>query len=211
MASLGADFVVLTGHKMLGPTGIGALWGRRDLLEAMPPFMGGGEMIRRVTEERSTWNDLPWKFEAGTPNIAGAVGLGAAVDYLTALGMDTVRAHERALVAYALDRLTTLPSVTIYGPRSADHRGAVIAFNVAGIHPHDLASILDHEGICIRAGHHCAQPLMKRLGVGATSRASFYIYNDYDDIDALCSGIEVAERIMQVSDSATALSTSSRS
>lgn len=197
VGTLGADFVAFTGHKMLGPTGIGVLWGRRDLLAEMPPFMGGGEMIRRVTERASTWNDLPWKFEAGTPNIAGAIGLGAAIDYLSDLGMDQVREHERTITEYALERLTAMPSVTVYGPLSADCRGGVIAFNVEDIHPHDLASILDREGVCVRAGHHCAQPLHARLGAGSTARASFYVYNDINDVDALCHAITAAEGIMQ--------------
>lgn len=202
VGDLDADFAAFTGHKMLGPTGIGVLWARRELLEEMPPFMGGGEMIRRVTEQGATWNDLPWKFEAGTPNIAGAVGLGAAIDYLDDIGMENVRQHERELVAYALERLDENPDVTVYGPSSADQRGGVVAFNVAGIHPHDLASIVDREGVCIRAGHHCAQPLMIRLGVDATSRASFYIYNDRADVDQLCDAIRIAQRVMSGSGAA---------
>ncbi len=192
----GADFVALTGHKMLGPMGIGVLWGRRELLEEMPPFQGGGEMIRRVTETGSTWNDLPWKFEAGTPNVGGAVGLKAAIEYLSGVGMEAVRAHERALVAFALERLEEIPDVTVFGPTDPELRGGVVSFDVEGVHPHDLASILDRWGVCIRAGHHCAQPLHNRLGISASARASFYIYNDVDDIDILMTGLQDAKRIM---------------
>lgn len=196
VTELGADFLAFTGHKMLGPTGMGVLWGRREILEEMPPFLTGGEMIRRVTEQGTTWNDLPWKFEAGTPNMAGAVGLGAAVDYLNGIGMDAVRDHEKKVVSYALGQLQAIPEVVILGPSGADLRGGVIAFNVEGIHPHDLATILDREGVCIRAGHHCAQPLHERLGITATARASFYVYNDVDDVDALCESIEQAKAVM---------------
>jgi cysteine desulfurase/selenocysteine lyase len=194
---LGADFVAFTGHKMLAPMGIGVLWGREDVLDRMPPFLAGGEMIRRVSEDGTTWNDLPWKFEAGTPNVGGAVGLAAAIHYLQQLGMSSVRQHERDLASYALDRLSAMPDVTCYGPTNPDLRGGVLAFNVDDIHPHDLASIADRQdGVCIRAGHHCAQPLMKRIGVGSTSRASFYVYNDRSDVDALCDAIESARVIM---------------
>ena len=162
----------------------------------MPPFLAGGEMIRRVSENVTTWNDLPWKFEAGTPNVGGAVGLAAAIDYLKGLGMVAVRQHERELASYAMDRLRAMPDVACYGPVDPELRGGVIAFNVDGIHPHDLASIVDREGVCVRAGHHCAQPLMKRMGVGATSRASFYVYNDRTDIDALCDAMDLARQVM---------------
>src|SRR5690606_98259 len=170
--ALDIDFLVFSGHKMLGPMGIGVLWGRREILEAMPPFLGGGDMIREVTTCGSTWADLPAKFEAGTPSVGDAVGLGAAIDYLTALGMDAVRAHEREIVAYALERLAQVPGITLYGPTGEDRAG-VVSFTLDDIHPHDIASILDSEGVATRAGHHCAQPLMDRLGVVATARASF--------------------------------------
>jgi cysteine desulfurase/selenocysteine lyase len=193
VSALDVDFLVFTGHKMLGPMGVGVLYGKRRLLEDMPPFLGGGEMIRRVSSFESTWNDLPWKFEAGTPNVGAAIGLAAAVEYLERVGMDAVEAHDRELASYALERLSELSGVTVYGPR---HRGALVAFQVEGIHPHDLASLLDEEGIAIRAGHHCAQPLHERLGVPATSRASFYLYNDKSEIDALVEGIERAKRVL---------------
>ncbi|MBX5449728.1 cysteine desulfurase [Thermogemmatispora sp.] len=196
---LDADFVCFSGHKMLGPTGIGVLYGRRELLEAMPPFLGGGDMIRSVSLRSSTWNDLPWKFEAGTPAIAEAVGLGAAVDYLNALGMEWVREHERAITAYALERLRTVPQLQIYGPTSEEQRGGVISFTLADIHPHDLASILDQEfGVAIRAGHHCAQPLMEQLGLVATARASFYVYTLPEEIDVLVQGLRRALEIFQL-------------
>jgi cysteine desulfurase/selenocysteine lyase len=195
---LGADFLAFSGHKMLGPTGIGVLFGRKELFEEMDPFQGGGEMIREVFLDHSTWNDVPEKFEAGTVNIAGAIGLGAAVDYLSALGMEKVHGHEVSLVKYALDAFEKQPDVSIYGPRQADSRSGVLSFNVGDIHPHDLATILDDEGIAIRSGHHCAQPLMNWLDVPATSRASFYIYNSYDDIDALGAGIEKARGIFKL-------------
>ncbi len=185
---LDCDFLAFSGHKMLGPTGIGVLWGRAELLEAMPPFMGGGDMIREVHLSGSTWNDLPWKFEAGTPAFVEAVGLGAAVDYLNALGMERVHEHERALAAYALRRLGDVPDLTIYGP-PADRRGGVVSFTLADIHPHDLATLLDREGIAVRAGHHCAQPLMERFHLPATTRASFYVYTTGAEIDALAEAL----------------------
>lgn len=187
--ALGCDFFALSGHKMLGPTGIGVLWGRRELLEEMEPFLGGGDMISSVSLEESRWADLPYKFEAGTPNIAGVIGLGAAVDYLTELGMDNVLKHEQQLVQYALERLRALPGVTIYGP---EHRAGLVTFNVEDVHPHDLATILNEEGIAIRAGHHCAQPVMQWLGVPATARASFYVYNTEEDVDRLVAGLQTA-------------------
>jgi cysteine desulfurase/selenocysteine lyase len=185
---LDCDFLAFSGHKMLGPTGIGVLWGRRELLEAMPPFMGGGDMIREVTMQGSTWADLPWKFEAGTPAIIETVGLAAAIDYLTALGMPNVRAHERALTAYALRRLAEIPDLAIYGP-AADRRGGVVSFTLGDIHAHDLATLLDREGIAVRAGHHCAQPLMERYHLPATARASFYVYTTSAEIDALVDAV----------------------
>ncbi len=189
-----ADFVAFSGHKMLGPTGIGVLYGKRALLEEMPPFLAGGEMIREVTMEGATWNDVPYKFEAGTPAVVEAVGLGAAVDYLRELGMERVHAHERALVAYAYDRLSALDGVRILGPGPED-RGGVLAFVVEGVHPHDVAAFLDYEGIAVRAGHHCAQPVHDAYGVPATTRASFYIYNDREDVDRLVDALRRAIRM----------------
>jgi cysteine desulfurase/selenocysteine lyase len=191
----GADFYAFTGHKMYGPTGIGVLWGRRDLLEEMPPFLGGGSMIKAVEDDHSTWAAIPAKFEAGTPAIAESAGLGAAADFMTGLGMDAVRAHERELTSYALDRLSGTSGVTVYGPADAADRGALVSFTVAGIHPHDLAELCNREGIAIRAGHHCAQPLMRRLGVPATARASFGIYNTTDEVDRLVDALEGAKAI----------------
>lgn len=192
---LGCDFLAFSGHKMCGPTGIGVLYGRRELLEAMPPFLSGGDMIRRVTFEGAEWNDLPWKFEAGTPAIAEGIGLGAAVDYLTSLGMDAVRAHEREITAYALERLAEVPEVTIYGPTDPDVRGGVATFNLGEIHPHDVAAVLDTEGIAIRAGHHCAMPLHLKLGLQATSRASFYVYTLREEVDRLVEGLYKAKSV----------------
>jgi cysteine desulfurase/selenocysteine lyase len=192
---LGVDFYAFSGHKMCGPMGIGALAGRRDLLESMPPYMMGGDMIEFVNDDTSSWNVLPHKFEAGTPNVSGAVGLAAAVDYLDALGLDSVCAHERALVAEACTRLAAIDGVTIHGPPPGEERSGVVSFAVGDIHPHDLSSILDARQVCIRAGHHCAQPLMRRLGVAATARASFYIYNGSADIDALVAGVENAKEL----------------
>ncbi len=196
--SLDIDFLCFSGHKMLGPTGIGILYGKRELLEAMPPFMGGGEMIRKVGLRESTWNDLPWKFEAGTPAIAEAIGLGAAVDYLTELGMENVQRHEQEITAHAMEQLQAVPELTIYGPEAA-RRGGVVSFTLADIHAHDLASILDQEvGVAIRAGHHCAQPLLDRLGLVATARASFYVYTIPEDIDVLVQGLHKALRIFSL-------------
>ena len=192
--ALGADFFAFTGHKMLGPTGIGVLWGRQELLEAMPPFLGGGEMIRDVRLDGFTPNELPWKFEAGTPPIAEAVGLGAAIDYLEALGMEAVRQHEVELLSYAMATLQDRhgDDLTIYGPSEPGQRGGVLSFAYKGIHPHDISQVLDQSGVCVRAGHHCAKPLMRRLGVGATARASFYVYNDESDVDALGDALTTA-------------------
>jgi cysteine desulfurase/selenocysteine lyase len=189
VGAIDADFYAWTGHKALGPTGIGVLHGRRDVLEAMRPFLGGGDMIRTVDFQESTWNDLPWKFEAGTSMIAEAVGLGAAVDYLAGLGMERVRAHEHQLTAYALERLAELESLRVIGPADADGRGGVISFELRGVHPHDVAELLDRDNVCIRAGHHCAMPLMRRLGVPATARASFGPYNTRADVDALVDSL----------------------
>ena len=190
--SLGADFYAFSGHKMCGPTGIGGLWGRREVLEAMPPFHGGGDMIDFVELESSTYAPIPAKFEAGTPNVAGAVGLGAAADYLAGIGRDAILAHERHLIGYAVERLGEIPDLTILGPRSLEERSGVVSFTLADIHPHDLATILDSEGVAIRAGHHCCQPLMKCLGVGSTARASFYLYNTTDEVDRLVDALHKA-------------------
>ena len=191
---LGADFVAFTGHKMLGPTGIGVLWGRRELLEAMPPFLGGGEMIREVKLSGSQWNELPWKFEAGTMAIAEAVGLGAAVEYLEALGMDAVIAHDRELATYALARLAEVPGIRLLGP-AAEKRGGVVAFTLGDIHPHDIATVLDHDGIAVRAGHHCAMPLHEALGIPSSARASFHCYSLAEEVDALVKGLHRAYKI----------------
>jgi cysteine desulfurase/selenocysteine lyase len=192
VADLGCDFLAFSAHKMLGPTGVGVLWASPDLLTAMPPFNTGGSMIREVKPDRATWNDIPWKFEAGTPDIGGVTAFGAALRYLDGLGMEAVRAHEVSLTRYALERLRTIPSLTLYGPSRAEERGGVIAFTDADIHPHDLAQVLDQHGVAVRAGHHCAQPLMQRLGVVATARASFYVHNDRDDVDVLIEAIRAA-------------------
>ncbi len=192
---IGADFVVFSGHKMLGPTGSGVVWGRAALLEAMRPFLYGGDMISRVTVERTEWNELPWKFEAGTSAYVEAIGLGAAVDYLTAIGMDRIHEHEMALTGYLLPRLAATSGVTVYGPRSLDQRVGVVSFNIEGIHPHDAATIFDREGVAVRAGHHCNHPLMTRLGVSATTRASVYLYNTFEECDALLRAIESAKRV----------------
>ncbi|MEI8336061.1 MAG: cysteine desulfurase [Actinomycetes bacterium] len=191
----GADFVAFSGHKMMGPTGIGGLWARRELLEEMPPFLGGGEMIRDVRKDGFTTNDVPWKFEAGTPAIAEAIGLGAAVDWLSAVGMENIASHERALTAYALEQLTSAfgDEITIYGPPTAEGRGSAVSFLFDEIHAHDISQVLDEDGVCVRAGHHCAKPLMRVLGVPATSRASFAIYNTFEDIDALVEALHKAK------------------
>jgi len=183
--ALGCDFLAFTGHKMLGPTGIGVLVGRVDVLEGMEPFLGGGEMISDVTTAGSTWAKLPWKFEAGTPPIAEAVGLGAAAEYLQRVGLDAIRAHEVELTGHMLDALAEVEGITVYGPRDPEARGGAVSFSLPDIHPHDIAQLIDREGVCVRAGHHCAKPLMRVLGVGATARASTYLYNSHEDIDTL--------------------------
>lgn len=189
VSSLGPDFYAFSGHKMLGPTGIGILYGRRELLERLEPAWGGGEMIREVWIDRAEWNDLPWRFEPGTPPIAPAVGLGAAVEYLSKLGVERVLAHEQELTGLCLDRLEALDDVTLYGPRNPEVRGAVVAFNVRGLHPHDGATLLDQDGIAVRAGHHCAMPLMRKLGIVGTLRASFSVFNTADEIDLLARSV----------------------
>src|SRR5881296_897307 len=194
--ALDCDFYALSGHKMLGPMGSGALVAKPQLLESMPPYHGGGEMISRVWDDHSTYNKIPHKFEAGTPNVEGAVGLAAAIGYLEHLGLDKVSAHEQELARLTIERLSQIDGVTVYGPR--DHRAGVVPFTYGDIHPHDLATILDKDGVCIRAGHHCTQPLMRRLGVAATARASFYIYNDLDDIDALVTAVRKAGELFGV-------------
>ena len=192
--AIGADFLGLTGHKMCGPTGIGVLWGRRELLERMAPFELGGHMIRRVTLERTTWNELPAKFEAGTAPIAEAVGLGAALDYLGEVGLDAIERHERELAEYALGRLAEVPGVKVFGP-PAERRVGIVSFEVEGVHPHDVAQILDRDGVAVRAGHHCNQPLMDRLGVSATTRASFYLYTLPEEIDRLIEGLNKVRKV----------------
>ena len=189
LAALGCDFYVFSGHKMLGPTGIGVLYGRRETLETLEPGVGGSEMIKEVWLDRAQWNDLPWRFEPGTPPIAEAVGLHAAVDYLDKLGMDRVSAHERDLTRRCLDALIAIPGVTVYGPRNPEIKGAVVAFNVEGIHPHDGAALLDQSGVAVRAGHHCAQPLARALGITGTLRASFSVYNTAADIERLAEAV----------------------
>ena len=190
--AMGCDFFAFSSHKMLGPTGVGVLYGRRELLEEMEPFLAGGEMIRRVTEEGATWNDPPWKFEAGTPNIADVIAFGAALDYLDDLGMDAVRAHEIEITEYALNRLRELDGLIIYGPPDAADRGGVVSVNYAALHPHDIGTILDRHGVAVRAGHHCAQPLMRSLGVAGTARASFYVYNTQEEVDVLVDALSKA-------------------
>ncbi len=196
--ALGVDFAVFSGHKMLGPTGIGALWGREGLLQAMPPFLTGGEMIRSVRLDRTAWNSLPWKFEAGTPAYAEAVGLHAAIDYLQGVGLEAIDAHEHAITAYALERLAEVPGLRVVGPADADARGGVVSFVLDDVHPHDVAEILDRHAVCVRAGHHCTQPLVERLGLAATVRASFYLYTAPDDVDRLVEGLLDARRVMGV-------------
>jgi cysteine desulfurase / selenocysteine lyase len=186
--ALACDFLAFSSHKLCGPTGVGVLWGRAELLERMSPFNFGGEMIRKVTVEETTWNELPYKFEAGTPPIGEAVGMGAAIDYLTEIGMEAIEEHEHALAAYALERLADVPGVHVFGP-PAERRAGIVSFDVEGVHPHDVAQILDWEGVAIRAGHHCCQPLMARLGVAATNRASFFLYTIPEEIDRLVAGL----------------------
>ena len=195
VGDLDADFLAFSGHKMLGPTGIGILYGKPELLEATEPLLGGGEMIREVHLGSAKWNDVPYKFEGGTPNIAGAIGLGVAVDYLSNIGMEAVRAHEMEITEYALEKLGRLKGVRTFGPKDVTKRAGVVSFTIDNAHPHDIASILDVEGICVRSGHHCAQPLMERVGLPATARASFYIYNDLEDVDALVAGIKQVQEV----------------
>jgi cysteine desulfurase/selenocysteine lyase len=198
LRAIGADFYGWTGHKAYGPTGIGVLHGRRELLEEMPPFIGGGHMIRTVAANESTWTDLPHKFEAGTSQIAEAIGLGAAVDWIEAISIERIRGHEEALLAEALARLSEIPGLTIHGPLDPAERGALISFSLEGAHPHDIGEILGREGVCVRAGHHCAQPLMRRLGVHATTRASFAVHNSVDDVARLVEGLATVARVLRL-------------
>jgi cysteine desulfurase / selenocysteine lyase len=193
--ALGCDFLAFSSHKMCGPTSVGALWGRSELLDAMEPFNFGGHMIRSVRYEETTWGELPYKFEAGTQPIAEAVGFGAAADYLTGVGLEAIEEHEHALAALALGRLAEVPGLTLYGP-PVERRAGIVSFNLDGIHPHDVAQVLDSEGVAIRAGHHCCQPLMSRLGVAATNRASFYLYTVPEEIDRLVDGLHKARKIL---------------
>jgi cysteine desulfurase/selenocysteine lyase len=193
--TLGADFYAFSGHKMCGPTGIGVLWGRRDMLERMSPYQGGGEMIHIVGRDASSWAAVPHKFEAGTPNIAGAIGLGAAIDYLDAIGMDAIVRHEHELMAYAMERLRAVPGIRIFGPESLEERSAVVSFTMGDAHPHDISTILDAHGVAVRAGHHCAQLVMKHFGVPATARASFYLYSTREDVDRLFAGLDEVRAI----------------
>jgi cysteine desulfurase/selenocysteine lyase len=194
VAALGADFYAFTGHKLYGPTGIGVLYGREAILEAMPPFLGGGDMIRTVTFERSTWNDLPYKFEAGTPNIGGAVGLGAAIDYVNRIGLDAIAAHERGLLERGTERLLAVPGLRLIG--TASHKASILSFVMDGIHPHDIGTIVDRRGIAIRTGHHCAQPVMDRFGIPATARASLAMYSTFEEIEALAVALEGVRELM---------------
>ena len=195
---LDCDFFVFSAHKMLGPTGVGVLWARREILDSMPPFHGGGDMIREVHKYETTWNDLPFKFEAGTPNIADVIGFSAAIDYLNAIGMDKVREHEVELTKYALDKISAVKGIVLYGTSDMSKRGGVISFNLGDIHPHDLATIIDEDGVAIRSGHHCAQVLMERLEVAATSRASFYIYNTKDEVDIFIRSLNRARELFRI-------------
>jgi cysteine desulfurase/selenocysteine lyase len=194
VSDLGADFLAFSAHKMLGPTGVGVLWGRMEVLESMEPFMGGGDMILTVTLDQATWNEIPYRFEAGTPNFADVVAFGAAIDYLRALGLDAVRSHELQLVEHGLAVLGDLPGVTLYGPHDAEQRGGVFSFSLEGVHPHDVGQVLDGRGVAVRAGHHCAQPVMQRLGVPATARASVYLYNTREELDALAAAVQETTR-----------------
>ncbi len=196
--TLGCDFFAFSGHKMLAPTGVGILWVRKSVLQTMSPFHGGGDMIREVHKYETTWNELPYKFEAGTPNIADVIGFGAAIDYLTKIGMDNVRQHEIELTKYAMEKFSKIPGLQVYGTKDISKRGGVISFNFADVHPHDVADIIDKEGISLRSGHHCAQVLMERLNVAATSRASFYIYNTKEDIDALIDSLNKVAKVFKL-------------
>ena len=196
--STDCDFMAFSAHKMLGPTGVGILYVKKEILEKMPPFIGGGDMIKEVHKQKTMYNDIPYKFEAGTPNIADVIGFASAIDYLKAIGMDNVRQHELEITQYALNALRGVEGLTIYGPLNPHHRGGVLSFNVGDIHPHDLATIMNEHGVAIRSGHHCAQVLMERLDVSATSRASFYIYNTKEEVDILINVLHQARRIFRI-------------
>ena len=198
VGALGADFFAFSGHKLCGPSGAGGLYGRRELLEAMPPFLTGGEMIRSVRLERTSWNELPWKFEAGTPAIAEVIGMGAAIEYLTRIGLDAIHEHEAGITRYCLERLDEVPGVRVLGPEDPAERGGVVSFTLEGVHPHDVAEILDSVAVCVRAGHHCTQPVMERLGVPATTRASFYLYTLPEEIDRLVEGLHRVRRTFRL-------------
>jgi cysteine desulfurase / selenocysteine lyase len=198
MAELGADFYGFTGHKLYGPTGIGALWARRELLDAMPPYEGGGSMIHKVSKDKITWASPPARFEAGTPPIAEAVGLAAAVEWVDGIGLDAIHAHETELTAYALERLTDVPGLRVFGPPAGDDRTGIVSFEIEGVHAHDVSEILDRHAVAVRAGHHCAQVLMERLGVAATTRASFAVYNTEAEIDRLVNGLLDARRVFEL-------------
>lgn len=195
VGDLFCDFLVFSAHKMLGPTGVGVLWGKPDLLDAMDPFLGGGDMILEVWRDKAAWNELPWKFEAGTPHIAGVIAFGAAIDYLNKVGMESIRRHEKNLTAYALEQLKKDTQVHLYGPSDTEDRGGTISFNYGTVHPHDIGTFLDREGIAIRAGHHCCQPLMRDYGISGTARASFYLYNTREDVDALVKALRKAAAV----------------
>lgn len=196
--NLDCDFLAFSPHKMFGPTGIGVLWARKELLEEMDPLFVGSHMIAEVTKEKATWTDIPWKFEVGTGKLEAAVGLGSAIDYVEQIGMENIMQHERELTEYGFKKLQEIPGLTLFGPKDSKNRLAIFSFNITGAHAHDVAQILDSLGICIRSGHHCAQPLMNVLGVPATARASLYIYNDKSDIDALVEGLKVVKNILKV-------------
>lgn len=189
------DFLVFSGHKMLGPTGVGVLYGKEKLLEEMDPFLGGGDMISEVWLDHARWNELPWKFEAGTPNVGGVIAFGPAIDYLEKIGLEEIRVHSQALAVKTLHALANAGNITVYGPTNSDLRSGVVSFNINGIHPHDVGTVFDSEGIAVRAGHHCCQPLMRRFGLPGTVRASFYLYNDYSDIEILVKGIKKVQEV----------------
>ena len=198
VSKLECDFFVFSGHKMLGPTGVGVLWAKKEILEKMSPFLGGGDMIREVHKYETTWNDLPYKFEAGTPNIADVIGFAKAIEYLEKIGMDNIRNHELELTKYALDEMKKVPGITLYGTKEPEKRGGVISFNFNDVHPHDVGTIIDKEGVAIRSGHHCAQVLMEKLNVAATNRASFYIYNTKEEIDVLISSLQHVAKVFKL-------------
>ena len=198
LSTLDCDFFAFSAHKMLGPTGVGVLWAKKEILEKMQPFLGGGDMIREVHKYETTWNDLPYKFEAGTPNIADVIGFATAIEYLEKIGMENIRNHEVELTKYALDKMTKIKGITLYGTKDMERRGGVISFNFNDVHPHDVATIIDKEGVAIRSGHHCAQVLMEKLNVAATNRASFYIYNTKEEVDKLISSLEKVAKVFKL-------------